>query len=453
MPKILYKFASRNRPEKFFKAVDNIIEMSRSDDYMIMATLDIDDPTMANAVVRDKINSYGSKLKAYYGTSKSKVDAINRDMDLAPDADILIVMSDDMEFIVPGFDYRIINDMGRSVNPLALHYNDGSPNGEKIMTLTIINRAYYQWQGYVYYPEYLSLYCDEEQTREAKTANFYKYFPDILFRHQHHLFMGTEKDSLHERNESPQVWDHDRRLYLKRNPTLLIKYATRGRKKLFYRAIENIYETIGTKYFKVIVSADENDPVMNSDDVRQYLFGLNNVRIYYGPHVSKVHAINRDMQWDKEWSWLVNMSDDMEFVQYDWDWKMYGEIINHFGRGNLDWFAHFNDGYVAEKLPTMAVMGYEYWERFGYIYHPSYNSVSCDAEQMFVAMMLGKHKYFPEIYFTHEHPANTAKVSDEIIRMNDKFGPGDTENYFVRRERLFDVENPVMIPYNPNVRE
>lgn len=78
MPKILYKFASRNRPEKFFKAVDNIIEMSRSDDYMIMATLDIDDPTMANAVVRDKINSYGSKLKAYYGTSKSKVDAINK---------------------------------------------------------------------------------------------------------------------------------------------------------------------------------------------------------------------------------------------------------------------------------------------------------------------------------------------------------------------------------------
>ncbi|HUM52975.1 MAG TPA: hypothetical protein PK431_14220, partial [Chitinophagales bacterium] len=41
---------------------------------------------------------------------------------------------------------------------------------------------------------------------------------------------------------------------------------------------------------------------------------------------------------------------------------------------------------------------------------------------------------------------NIGVPSDHVYRLNDKFGQRDTDNYFNRMARLFDVQNPVMIP-------
>lgn len=214
---------------------------------------------------------------------------------------------------------------------------------------------------------------------------------------------------------------------------LLIKYATRGRIDLFRSAIRNIYSTIGNKDFQIIISADNDD------------LGMANMPgVSYADRVSKVHAINRDMDGVK-FDWMVNFSDDMRFLVPGWDLRMLRQIRRVWPTGT-DFFAHFNDGFVGAKLPTMSVMGWDYYQRDKYIYHPSYNSVSCDAEAMFVAMMRGKHHYFPEVYFNHIHPANMRFPVDQTYRENDRFGDADTKNYFERMSRCFDVKNPVMIP-------
>lgn len=214
---------------------------------------------------------------------------------------------------------------------------------------------------------------------------------------------------------------------------LLIKYATRGRYNLFMSAISNIYSTIGNKDFQIIISADNDDLSM-----------ANMQGVSYADRVSKVHAINRDMEGVK-FDWLVNFSDDMRFLVPGWDQRMLRQIQRVWGK-STDFFAHFNDGFVGHKLPTMSIMGWDYYQRDKYIYHPSYNSVSCDAEAMFVAMMRGKHHYFPEVYFNHIHPANVRFPVDQTYRDNDRFGDADTANYFERMSRCFEVENPVMIP-------
>jgi hypothetical protein len=86
------------------------------------------------------------------GRSCGKIGAINRDMDLAPPFDILLLASDDMIPIVKGYD-RIIRDNMPLDTDRVLHFNDGHRT-DSLNTLCILGKKYYDRFGYIYYPEY-----------------------------------------------------------------------------------------------------------------------------------------------------------------------------------------------------------------------------------------------------------------------------------------------------------
>ncbi len=218
---------------------------------------------------------------------------------------------------------------------------------------------------------------------------------------------------------------------------ILIKYATRGRPQWFKRAISNIMETISTDDYMILVSADLDDLTMNTPDIIQFCAQHPQITIIHGNSKNKVEAINRDMEFAGDWDILVNMSDDMWFKVRGWDNIIKQRTQEVWGR-SLFWFAHFNDGYAKDALPTMSIMGREYFECDGYIYHPSYRSFSCDAEAMYVAMMRQRYRYFDEILFLHQHPANTPVSNDATYRTNSLHTPHDTKNYFERLNRFFD---------------
>ncbi len=226
---------------------------------------------------------------------------------------------------------------------------------------------------------------------------------------------------------------------------LLIIYPTKGRQKLFFETLDNLESTIGTDNYEVIVNADRDDLEMNTPQVTERIKQYKNISIYFIEPISKVFACNTNIYNANYWDWCLILSDDMKFVVKDWYNKMVDDIKSVWGN-SLDFFAHYNDGYVGDKLPTMNICGRDYYNRFGYLYHPSYGSVSCDAENFWVSQMLGKHHYFDKIYFNHIHPSNCGFVSDFTYRGNDVHGKKDTLNYFERMKHFFYVENPVMIP-------
>lgn len=234
---------------------------------------------------------------------------------------------------------------------------------------------------------------------------------------------------------------------------LLIKYASRGRHAKFLQGMKNIEETISKDaIYAVCISIDADDKQMLSVKAEQF----HNAQIFIGVPDGKVAAINRDINElpkEIEWDILINYSDDMRFVVQDWDKILIDKIQSVWG-DSLDFFAHFNDGYVGEKLPTMSIMGREYYERFFYIYPPCYKSVSCDAEAMFVAQMLGKWHYFPDVLFKHEHPVNVRAVYDSVYRANDTFTKQDTDTFHRRLNKFFYVNNPVQenIKFQPFVQ-
>lgn len=199
--KILYKFATRSRPHKVFKCLDNIQRLSTHDNYEIAVTADYDDPSMFTPDVRDYIESY-KNVKIYYGESKSKVDAINRDMNLFTDWDILINMSDDMEFIYHGFDSQIVKDFERYRNlDILMHYPDQAA-GAALITMSIMGRDYYKRFNYIYHPDYKSLFCDNEAHEVAKILKRYVFVKKRLFNHNHPAWGLAPMDDLMRHTES-----------------------------------------------------------------------------------------------------------------------------------------------------------------------------------------------------------------------------------------------------------
>lgn len=210
---ILFNFASRNRPEKFFETLDNIIRNCVSDDYIIMAKLDLDDDSMNNNEVKQRLKTY-FKVLPQWGNSSSKIEAINRDIN---DADcpwqILVNCSDDMRFMTYGFDDIIRQHMPDNLDAF-LHFPDDYAK-ERVCTCSVVGYTYYQRDKNVYWPGYYSMWSDDEETDKAKIRGCYVFIPDaIKIDHLHYTNMGkAPKDALYRRNDTYLA---DKRIYEER---------------------------------------------------------------------------------------------------------------------------------------------------------------------------------------------------------------------------------------------
>jgi hypothetical protein len=174
--KICYKFATRSRPNKFFSCLDNITSLAKNIDYFILVSIDIDDESMNTHEIRCRISNYDNVIPYWGYSNQNKITAINRDVCFAPDWQILINVSDDFMFLKDGFDLQIIQDMQTYFPDLDgfLHYPDGHTNS-KLATMSIFGRKYYDRFGYIYHPDYESVYCDQEAQEVAKKLGKYKY--------------------------------------------------------------------------------------------------------------------------------------------------------------------------------------------------------------------------------------------------------------------------------------
>ena len=160
---------------------------------------------------------------------------------------------------------------------------------------------------------------------------------------------------------------------------ILYKFTTRSRPERFKEALNTILNNSQSKHFMVLVSIDDDDESMQNFLKTEWSEHPNIVFVS-GISENKIHAINRDVELADEyanWDILVNMSDDMHITSPRFD-----NVVRDAFKDGLDHFLHLPDGYANERIPSMSIMGREYYNRFGFIYHPSYKSVWADNEAM-----------------------------------------------------------------------
>jgi hypothetical protein len=233
---------------------------------------------------------------------------------------------------------------------------------------------------------------------------------------------------------------------------LLVKFPTRGRPDKFFTVLDRYYYGAKRKDLtSFLVTCDLDDASMNNDAVRQKLQGYKNLAVIYGNSKSKIEAVNADMIHAPEYDIILLASDDMVPEE-----KGYDEIIRqkmtdlHPDTDGVLWFF---DGYRRD-FNTLCILGKKYYERFGYIYHPSYKSFWCDNEFTDVANELGKQTFIDKVIIRHIHPdwiqrdEVTAKMYenihktggtgiDQTFMKNLPFEQLDARNYKQRKDLGF----------------
>ena len=222
--RILLKYTTRSRRSNFLRGIDSIINnLADKENYHIYTTFDVDDDKMRPLPEIKGNHTYIA------GTSKSKVDAINRDMDFINsqyDWDLLVNMSDDVVMTEKGFDNIIRNQFisydydgegetsTRNLDQV-IHFPDG--NRSDLLTVSIIGREYYNRDNYIYNPEYKSLYCDNEAMEVAKIRGCYKYVDKVIFNHLHPAYSKGVFDAQYQHTESFGAQDFETYLRRKQN--------------------------------------------------------------------------------------------------------------------------------------------------------------------------------------------------------------------------------------------
>jgi len=219
MAKLVIKFPTRGRPEKFKKVLQKGIDyLSGKHEIRYVITMDDDDATMNTDEMREWLDSRGVDIKYNYGNSKTKIEACNADLE-GETGDILVLTSDDMvpclegwdDIIAMGFDQLFPDYVG------AIKFNDGlRPKEDLLMTLPVIGFPLYEAMGYLYHPDYESLYSDNEMTVVCAKLNKLAVSPTCIIRHEWVPGNHPEADELHQTQESAEQYRKDGAVYQER---------------------------------------------------------------------------------------------------------------------------------------------------------------------------------------------------------------------------------------------
>jgi hypothetical protein len=251
--KILLKCPTRSRPTQFLAVLQKYVELANRPDLLgVCVSCDSDDATMTPAHIQHAIKNIthtAAWTEIYYGNSKTKIEAVNADISSVPwEWDIVVLVSDDMRPQIKGYDDVLRSHMMANFPDTngILWVNDGT-QGDKLNTISIMGRTMYTSFGFLYHPEYKSLFCDTEFTDLCKgsLASKCRYIPYVLIRHEHPGTGFPERsDALYARNQ--RYWTEDMYTYISRKTyeydwSLLIATIP-GREQSLQRLLQAINE-------------------------------------------------------------------------------------------------------------------------------------------------------------------------------------------------------------------
>lgn len=218
---------------------------------------------------------------------------------------------------------------------------------------------------------------------------------------------------------------------------ILVKYPTRQRPKIFLTRLRE-WASAATDLSEVtfLVSIDEDDASMTDDVIAVANKIARDVRIFRGPNKSKIAACNADVDKIPNWDVMLLISDDMFCRRSGWDAMIRRQMYLRFP--DTDGCLWFHDGTRQKEICTLSCIGRKYYDRFGYVYHPSYFSFFCDNEFTEVAKMAGKIEFIDQPISTHEHPAwNGGMKRDDLYAKNNRYWKQDEANYHARKANGF----------------
>lgn len=213
-----------------------------------------------------------------------------------------------------------------------------------------------------------------------------------------------------------------------------IIHPSRGRQEM---ALSTAKKWVGNSYnpndIEYLLSVDYDD-----SSVVDYIhnFSYTGVKFVTGHNSSAIEAINKAAGVSSG-DLIVVVSDDFDCPE-GWDTLLIEAL-----QGKSDFIVKTIDG-IQKTLITLPIMDRAYYNRFGYVYHPSYQHMHSDEEMTMVGFMLGKTITLP-IEFKHNHYSIGAMQKDAINKKNDKTYPQGFANLNQRKKINFGLNNDEIV--------
>lgn len=221
--RILLKCPTRSRPAKVIQTLSTYMKLANRPDLLgVCVSCDVDDVSMSRNLVTNELRSTISPAAwngVFFSPNTTKIQACNADMDKVTYSwDVVVLVSDDMIPQVQGYDDVIRTHMLANFPDTngILWFNDGHQK-DRLNTLCIFGRKMYEEFGFIYQPNYKSLFCDTELTDQCRTTlkNRCVYIPYCIIRHEHPgTGFADQMDALYARNQ--KYWNADMYTYISR---------------------------------------------------------------------------------------------------------------------------------------------------------------------------------------------------------------------------------------------
>ena len=201
---------SRGRAKKSYDTIMKWMS-SQSGNASFILSLDRNDPSL------EEYFSWYGNISMTINENRSAVDAINNAAKIASGG-ILMVVSDDTECF-PNWDIALLKEVEGKTDWI-LKTQDGIQDW--IITMPVMDRAYYSRFGYIYDPDFLHMFCDTWLTVQADISGR-KLSSNILFPHLN----GSINDDLRKRCDS--TWNQGEETFIRKvhaTPTEQLKKIT-----------------------------------------------------------------------------------------------------------------------------------------------------------------------------------------------------------------------------------
>lgn len=202
--KISLLHPSRGRAEIAFKTYRNWIDKSSGEiEIEYLLSLDSDD----NYDLYKE--NFGIDFHSIIAKNSNLVEASNSVADSCT-GDLIVLISDD--FDCPENWDLFLCDIYLHNKDFVLKTFDGIQDW--IVTLPIMDRIYYEKQGYIYYSEYQHMFCDTDMTHKAHLEGKLIVRNDLVFTHNHYSVGKSEKDCVN--TKADLTWNQGEKVYLER---------------------------------------------------------------------------------------------------------------------------------------------------------------------------------------------------------------------------------------------
>jgi hypothetical protein len=126
---------------------------------------------------------------------------------------IIILVSDDM-WSCELWDSKILHKFEMINGPGILQVSDGITVTK--LTIPIMNREAYKKLGYIYHPDYISMYADDDLRKTALQHGMYYNGTDIMIEHRHYSVNKAKMDKTYASENSRTAWKIGEQVFFER---------------------------------------------------------------------------------------------------------------------------------------------------------------------------------------------------------------------------------------------